>query len=158
MSDELVTGWTSVYPHLSYRDPGAAIGFLTDAFGLRERVRMAREDGSVIVAKLETPGGGLVMVGTPSPEWMRERAPRFRQPDPPAWPYLTHSVSVVVDDVVAHHQRAAARSATILMAPADQPWGLRTYVALDPEGHQWEFCQVLATLAPGVWGAEIVNA
>jgi uncharacterized glyoxalase superfamily protein PhnB len=157
MNDALVSGWAAVYPHLSYRDPAAAIGFLTDAFGLRERVRMAGDDGSVIVAKLETPGGGLVMVGTPSPEWMRERAPEFRQPDPPAWPHLTHSVSVAVDDVDAHHRHACARDAVILMAPTDHPWGLRTYAALDPEGHQWEFCQVLAAVAPEAWGATVVS-
>ena len=122
---------------------------------------MARDDGSVIVAKLETPRGGLVMVGTPSRDWVRERLEQagssFHQPDPPAWPCLTHTVSVIVDDVDAHHARAGAHRATILAEPTDQPWGLRTYAAIDPGGHQWEFCQVLASVSPEAWGAHVVD-
>jgi len=31
----------------------------------------------------------------------------------------------------------------VMSTPTDQPWGVRSYAALDPEGHQWEFVQVL---------------
>ena len=48
-------------------------------------------------------------------------------------PYL------VVADVDAHHARASAAGAEIIMAPEDQPYGGRLYSALDPEGHLWNF-------------------
>jgi hypothetical protein len=51
-------------------------------FGFRERVRTTGPDGAIIVTKLESPGGGLVMVAGSSPgfhQWIRERVPGFRE-------------------------------------------------------------------------------
>ena len=155
VSGDLIHGWAPVYPHLRYERPGEAIEWLCRVFGLRERVRMARPDGSIITSKLETPGGGLVMVAGNAAEfreWMRHHAPKMREPDRPGWPHLTHSVTVMVPDVDAHHRAARAAGATILMPPADHPWGLRSYAALDPEGHQWEFSQALGSVEPEAWG------
>ncbi|MGA9838970.1 MAG: VOC family protein [Thermoplasmata archaeon] len=42
----------------------------------------------------------------------------------------------------AHCERAKRQGAAVLSAPKDQPWGVRSYAALDPEGHQWEFASV----------------
>jgi uncharacterized glyoxalase superfamily protein PhnB len=39
------------------------------------------------------------------------------------------------------------------MMPKDQPWGLRSYAAIDLEGHQWEFSQLLRIVEPEAWGA-----
>jgi uncharacterized glyoxalase superfamily protein PhnB len=160
MSD-VVHQWATVYPHLRYDAPIDAIAWLTRVFGFRERVRMARPDGTVIVSKLETPGGGLVMVaGTPPgfTAWVRERVADFRQPPERPWPNLSHTTTVTVSDVDDHYAHARAGGATLLSAPTDQPWGLRTYVALDPEGHQWEFAQLLDIVEPEAWGAIRVNA
>jgi uncharacterized glyoxalase superfamily protein PhnB len=44
-----------------------------------------------------------------------------------------------VDDVDAHHARARAAGATIAAPPEDQPYGDRSYRAVDPEGHRWIF-------------------
>jgi uncharacterized glyoxalase superfamily protein PhnB len=68
MSGDIVQGWATVYPHIRYEQPVEAIAWLSRAFGFRERVRMARPDGSFITAKVETPGGGLVMVAGSSPD------------------------------------------------------------------------------------------
>ena len=51
----------------------------------------------------------------------------------PAWIY------VVVDDPDAHHARAVAAGAEIVMPPTDQEYGSRDYIALDPEGNVWSF-------------------
>ena len=160
LTDDIVHGWTPVYPHVRYQDPGDAIAWLTRAFGFRERVRMAEPDGTIITSKLETPGGGLVMVAGASPDfqtWIRERVPEFRQPDERPWPNLTHTTTVMVGNVDAHYERARATGATILMPPTDQPWGLRVYAAFDPEGHQWEFSQILRTIEPEEWGATRID-
>ncbi|HLI24039.1 MAG TPA: VOC family protein [Acidimicrobiales bacterium] len=137
-------GGQRVTPHLHYDDVGAALAWLRRVFGLVEQARFER-DGGNLTARLAGPDGGVVMISGVDDEfraWMAERAPRFEQPPGPAWPLLTHAVTVLVDDVDAHHARAVGEGAVALGAPKDQPWGLRSYAALDPEGHQWEFATV----------------
>lgn len=136
----------SVCPHLHYDDPVAAVTWLVRVFGFAERMSFDRGGGS-LMARLEGPDGGVVMVsglGDESREWMRERAPRFEEAAGSCWPLLTHATTVFVDHVDAHHARAEREGAIILSGPKDQPWGLRSYAALDPEGHQWEFAMFTA--------------
>ena len=156
MTEDLVRGWAPVYPHIHYREPAEAIAWLTRVFGFRERVRMTGPDGTFITSKLETPGGGLVMVAGSSPEfqqWVRERVPSFREQQERPWPDLSHATTVLVSDVDAHYEQAKTAGATIVMTPTDQPWGLRSYAAIDLEGHQWEFSQTLRIVEPEAWGA-----
>ncbi len=160
MPDDVVRGWATIYPHLRYRDPIAASEWLCRVFGFRERVRMSMPDGYFITSKLEGPDGGLVMVAgiTPGLEaWLRERVPGFRPQSGHPWPDLSHVTTVQVKDVDAHHAHAQSAGATILMPPADQPWGLRVYSVIDFEGHQWEFSQVLDLVDPEAWGATRVE-
>lgn len=154
--DDATTGWALVYPHLAYQDPVAAIAWLSGAFGFQERVRMDDEDGGFITAKLQTPAGGLVMVTGYSDDWLREQLPGLPRQEKPPYPHRGHTISVMVPDVDAHFQQAKAGGATILHEPADQPWGLRVYAALDLEGHQWEFIKQLRSLQPEEWGARQV--
>jgi hypothetical protein len=51
-----------------------------------------------------------------------------------------------VDDVRAHCDRARAAGAEIVQEPTDQPYGDRTYRALDLEGHVWNFRQSVRTV------------
>jgi uncharacterized glyoxalase superfamily protein PhnB len=156
LSEDVVRGWAPVYPHLRYENPDEAIAWLARVFGFRERVRMAGPDGSLITSKLEGPEGGLVMVAGSSPDfeqWIRERVPDFREQRERPWPNLSHTTTAMVSDVDAHHERATAAGATILMTPTEHPWGLRSYAALDLEGHQWEFSQTLRIVEPEAWGA-----
>ena len=46
---------------------------------------------------------------------------------------------VYVDDVDAHYARAHAAGAEVEGEPVDQPSGVRSYGAIDAEGHQWWF-------------------
>lgn len=155
--EDVTTGWALVYPHLAYRDPVAAIAWLSEAFGFQERVRMDDEDGGFITAKLETSAGGLIMVTGHSDEWLRERLPGLLQHEKASYPHVGHTISVMVPDVDVHFRKAKAGGATILLEPADQPWGLRVYAALDLEGHQWEFVKQLRSLEPEEWGAHRVQ-
>ena len=52
-------------------------------------------------------------------------------------------VSVLVDDVDAHHERSVSHGAEIVYAPVDQPYGYREYSARDRDGHLWSFMKAL---------------
>jgi uncharacterized glyoxalase superfamily protein PhnB len=56
-----------------------------------------------------------------------------------------HQLYVVVEDADAHHDRAKAAGAEIVMAPRDTDYGSRDYAAKDPEGNTWYF----GTYRPG---------
>jgi uncharacterized glyoxalase superfamily protein PhnB len=136
-----------VVPHLSYEDPFAALAWLCRVFGFTEAKRFDRGEDN-LTARLRGPGGGVVMIsgsGDDFKAWMRERAPHFEEAAGRSWPLLTHTITVFVDDVDAHFERAEREGAAVLSAPGDQPWGVRSYAALDPQGHQWEFATVTAS-------------
>jgi uncharacterized glyoxalase superfamily protein PhnB len=69
-----------------------------------------------------------------------------------------HSVTVRVEDVRAHHERARQNGARILMEPTDFEYGERQYSAEDPARHQWTFSQTLAHVAPEDWGGVSVSS
>jgi len=48
---------------------------------------------------------------------------------------------VHVEDIDAHHARAAAEGADVLSGPEDMFWGDRRYEALDLDGHRWHFAR-----------------
>lgn len=123
----------AIYPRLAYRDERAALEFLVRAFGLVERreARMEHPDG--MLAWLEL-GTGVIMIGRSGPEHHGLTSPA----DAGA---ITAMVNVYVDDVDAHHRRAAAEGARIESEPEDMVWGDRRYEAFDLEGHRWHFAQ-----------------
>ena len=133
-----------VVPHLSYHDPSAALAWLCRVFGFTEAKRFDRADDN-LTARLTGPDGGVVMISDHDDDftaWMRERAPHFEEATGRSWPLLTHAITIIVDDVDAHFERAEQQGAAVLTTPKNQPWGVRSYAVLDPEGHQWEFATV----------------
>lgn len=121
-------------PMIVYRDAPAALEFLASAFGLEPRFRMDMPDGSVGHAELGL-GDEVVMLAS---EW-----PAGGLVSPLRLPALHAQVHVRVDDVDAHFTRARAAGATIAAEPADQEYGMRSYRAIDPEGHRWIFASAL---------------
>ena len=63
----------------------------------------------------------------PEPERANETSPR------------AHGVYVVVDDVDAGHERAAAAGARVVYPPEKTEFGTRRFRALDLEGYEWSF-------------------
>jgi uncharacterized glyoxalase superfamily protein PhnB len=134
-----------VVPHLSYDDPFAALAWLCKVFGFSEAKRFDRGEQN-LTARLRGPDGGVVMISGRDNDfkaWMRARAPHFEEATGSSWPLLTHAITVIVDDVDAHFERAEREGAAVLSSPTDQPWGVRSYAALDPAGHQWEFASLI---------------
>jgi uncharacterized glyoxalase superfamily protein PhnB len=127
---------STVVPVLIYPDVRAAVAWLTDAFGFRERVQIGEDHRSQLSV-----GDGAVIVGDVRSD---RRPPRPGE--------ATHSVLVRVDDAHAHCEHARAKGARILMEPTDFEYGERQYSAEDIAGHRWTFSETLADVAPETWG------
>jgi uncharacterized glyoxalase superfamily protein PhnB len=52
---------------------------------------------------------------------------------------VSQSPYIITSDVDAHHARAAAAGARIVIPPEDQDHGGRFYSCRDPEGNLWSF-------------------
>jgi uncharacterized glyoxalase superfamily protein PhnB len=130
----------TVVPVLVYPDVRAAVAWLLDAFGFEERLRIGEAHRSQLVV-----GDGAVIVA----DVRNDRRPPQRGA-------ITHSVTVRVDDVNAHCERARARGAGILMEPTDFEYGERQYAAEDPAGHQWTFTETLRDVEPEDWGGQLI--
>jgi len=117
-------------PTLFYDDPGAALDWLSRAFGFEVRERYHGPDGQVQHAELQFDGATIV-VGPSG--WL----PMLRTPRTAGG--ITAAVWVAVDDVDAHCEKARAAGARIVAEPETQGYGKRTYRAQDVEGHLWTF-------------------
>jgi uncharacterized glyoxalase superfamily protein PhnB len=141
-----------IVPMIAYADAAAAIGWLTDAFGFREREgrRFTDENGTVTHAELER-DGAIVMLATPNADYQGPRQHRETCAAARRWqdnPWVIDGVFVEVDDVDAHHAQAVARGASVIRPLEDvEGAGLRLYTAEDPEGHRWMFGQRLVSAA-----------
>jgi uncharacterized glyoxalase superfamily protein PhnB len=120
-------------PALIYQDPRAALDWLEKAFGFE--LAMLIEDGEGNLAHSEMRHGeALIMIGS---EWHADhRSPRSLGGK------TTQTVHIdITTDVDAHCARARAAGAEIVMEPANQFYGARTYRCRDPEGHLWTVAQ-----------------
>jgi uncharacterized glyoxalase superfamily protein PhnB len=133
-----------VIPMLSYEEVAQAADWLAGAFGLRETGRWTDADGRVTHVNMEM-GDGMVMLGSPSPQYQSPRHHTEVCDLARAWsttPYIVDGVLVYVDDIDAHFERAQAGGATILSPVEDElAIGQRNYRAEDVEGHRWMFAQ-----------------
>lgn len=116
-----------VTPYLWYDDLGAALDWLSKAFGLHERFRQAGPDGAPVQAEMTLGDDGLIMMGCP--------APQYRSPK------RLGQLYVRIENLDAHFERAVAAGAVVVERPADQPYGDRRYAVEDPYGHRWYFAQ-----------------
>lgn len=126
-------------PHLtsaiSYRDPKAALDFLEKAFGFELFMRIDDAEGNLVHSEMRF-GDSVVMVGS---EWSEEtRSPAS------IGGKTTQTIHIHVDtDVDTHCARVRAAGFEIIMEPADQFYGDRTYRCRDPEGHIWTVGQTV---------------
>ena len=136
----------SIYPRLAYRDEVAALEYLTRVFGFRERRESRMEHPDGMLAWLEV-GDGVVMIGRAGPEHHDLSSPAD------VGGATTSMINVYVDDVDAHHARAVAGGARIVMELEDMFWGDRRYEALDLEGHRWHFGERLSHVRERLGGS-----
>ena len=130
-------GYPTAVPFVLYRDVAAATRWLTHVLCFREAIRFTLPDGPVMNVEL-TRNGAVIMLGAADGSFG-----------------TTSSITVVfVDDVDAACARATDADGTVLVGPADRPWGLRQAVVADPEGQRWELSHHIRDVEPGAWGAQ----
>lgn len=113
---------------LVYEDIDRSRRFFIDALGFEE-LWEARDEHGVLTRSHVRFGDTVLMLGQPGAHGVKP--PR----DVGA---ATHLVIINVGDVDAHHARAVAAGATVLVPPMDRPWG-RDYELTDAEGYVFSF-------------------
>jgi uncharacterized glyoxalase superfamily protein PhnB len=127
----------NVIPTLRYDDATAAVDWLCRAFGFQRRLIVPGErngtiahaelvygNGMIMLGSADTHGGGYdELVTTPRQVGGRE----------------TQTAYVIVEDPDAHHARAVAAGAVVVMPLEDKGFGGRGYTCRDLEGHVWNF-------------------
>jgi len=132
-------GYPTVTPYLIVRGAAAAIDFYRTAFGAAERMRMDAPGGAVGHAELLI-GGSLVMLADEMPEmgWS----------SPAAIGGTPVSLHLYVDDVDAVVERALAAGAALSRPIADQFYGDRLGMVVDPFGHVWSISTHIEDVSP----------
>jgi uncharacterized glyoxalase superfamily protein PhnB len=130
---------------LACKDPVAELEWLEKAFGFDTTLKIVDESGKMVHSEMGF-GNGYLMVGD---EW----AENVKAPSS-AGGANTQRLTVILDsDVDAHFARAKAAGAKITMEPTDQPYGARGYLAVDPEGHEWDIEELRPASPGGLEGA-----
>ena len=124
----------TIIPSLRYRDAPAAIDWLCKAFGFERHLVVPGEAGTIDHAQLVF-GNGMIMLGSARDDDFGQLRKPLDALDAP----VSKSAYIIVSDVDAHHARAVAAGAQVVMAPEDQHYGGRLYSCRDPEGNLWNF-------------------
>ena len=113
-------GYHTVTPYIVAEDAAGLIEFTKDAFGAKERMRMAGEDGSIMHAEVQI-GDSVVMIGGASGEF----------------PPRTAMLHLYVPDVDVSYEKAIKAGAESKREPADQEYGDRSAGVSDGWGNEW---------------------
>lgn len=108
-----------LYPSMRFEDSEAALTFLRDAFGFKERSVYRDDDGKLRHAEMSL-GDETIMFGDGDPA-------------------TGSGVYVAVDDLDALYERAKAAGAEITRELQDTEYGSREFSARDIGGHAWHF-------------------
>ncbi len=133
----------TVLPHVMYQDLPGALAWLARTFGFTEHYHYG-----------EPLSGAQVYLGNAC---IMLKAARPGTASPVQLGHGTQSLTVFVNDVDAHYQRAKAAGATIVEELHETCYGERQYGVVDLEGHHWLFSQHVHDLSPDEWGAVIVS-
>jgi uncharacterized glyoxalase superfamily protein PhnB len=126
-------------PALVYKDNRAALEWLETAFGFEPSEVLTDAEGNIVHAEM-THDDGVVMIGSEWADWTRSPLSLAGK--------NTQRIHVRIDQGIDEHcTRARQAGAKIVMEPADQFYGDRTYIAADLEGHHWSFSQTVRKIS-----------
>lgn len=133
----------TILPHVVYPNVEDAIVWLRKAFGFAEHYRYG-EPGSASGAQMHL-GNAWIMIKRGEPG----------ASTPAQLGYGTQSLTVFVQDVETHCQRAKSAGATVREEPHETEYGEFQYAALDFAGHHWLFSRHACDRSPDQWGATV---
>ena len=134
MTDNAKDTRANIIPGLRYHDAPAAIEWLCEAFGFEKHLVVPAGEGLIAHAQL-TFGNGMIMLGSA----VDKEFDHLVKPPRELGGGCSQSSYVIVEDVDAHHARAVAAGAEVVMAPHDEDHGGRGYGCRDLEGNVWYF-------------------
>jgi uncharacterized glyoxalase superfamily protein PhnB len=118
-----------------YKDHRVALEWLRHAFGFELSEVLTDSSGGIAHAEMSH-GEGVIMIGNEFADWTRSPASLDGK--------NTQRIHVRLESGLdAHCAQARQAGAQIVMEPADQFYGDRTYMAVDLEGHHWTFAQAV---------------
>jgi len=133
----------TVLPHLTYAKLDESIAWLSRVFGFEEYFRY----GDPVAGAQMRQGDAWIMVSG-SREWSRS---------PAEIGFCTQMLSIFVQDVDGHYERAKAEGAKIVEVLHETVYGERQYGVEDLEGHRWLFASHARDVDPSEWGAKVTN-
>jgi uncharacterized glyoxalase superfamily protein PhnB len=133
----------TILPHIVYRNVPDAIVWLARAFGFVEHYRYGDPPGPI---------GAQVHLGD---AWMMLETVKPNSSTPAQLGARTQSLTIFVDDVAAHYNRAKSAGVTIVEDLHETIYGELQYAALDLEGHHWLFSRHARDISPEAWGAKL---
>ena len=133
----------SVLPHVHYRDVLEAIAWLSRNFGFVEHYRY----GNPASGAQMRAGDAMLMI----------RRAAEGESVPGELGYGTQSLTIFIDDVEQHYERAKAAGAKIVEEPHETEYGEFQFGVQDPEGHRWLFARHARDVSPETWGATIAE-
>jgi uncharacterized glyoxalase superfamily protein PhnB len=131
-----------VLPHIVYRDVAPAIQWLSSAFGFVEHYRYGES------------AGAQMHLGD---AWIMVRKARPGEATPSQFGCWTQSLTVFVDDIEAHYQRAKASGAKIVEELNETPYGEFQYGVEDLDDHHWLFARHARDVNPEDWGTKLAE-
>jgi uncharacterized glyoxalase superfamily protein PhnB len=136
----------TILPHLVYEDVAGALAWLARAFGFTEHFRYGEPGGPVQGAQMHL-GDAWIMLASSRPG----------RASPLQVGHRTQSLTVFVEDVDAHYQKAKSAGAKIVEEIHETEYGERQYGAEDHEGHHWLFSKHVHDVSPEEWGATMAG-
>src|SRR5215467_3416257 len=133
----------TILPHISYPDVAEAVAWLTSAFGFIEHYRYG-DPGAPSGAQMHL-GDAWIMVNQAKPD----------NASPAQLGYGTQSLTVFVEDVGAHFERAKLAGVRIVEELHETEYGEFQYGAEDLAGHHWLFSRHARDVSPEEWGAAV---
>lgn len=133
----------TILPHVMYKNLPEAIAWLGRTFGFVEHYRY----GDPLSGAQVHLGNAFIMLNQARGEYRNPAELGFR----------TQSLTVFVEEIEQHYERARAAGANLVEELHETVYGELQYAVLDPEGHHWLFSRHARDLSPDAWGATITN-
>ena len=140
MARPIPEGFRTLTPHLVVRDAAQAIEFYQKAFGaVVGRVARDAPNGGITHAELRI-RDSMLMLCDEFPDW--------GVLSPQALGGSSCTIHMYIEDVEAAWNRAVAAGCQVVMPLADQFWGDRYGIVVDPFGHKWSLATHIADPSP----------